>query len=295
MADTPIKLPQVWTWPDFLTAVPPPTNGLVTGMINKSDGPGWPPNLVTPELVLYCPSEVCGGERVFTCTEGSAHISAKDWTHRFLSYVCRNCRRTLKVYAVRVYHDGGSTDGRAIKLGEWPPFGPPIPARVSALVGPDRELFLQGRRAENQGLGIGAFAYYRRVVENQKNRLLDEIIKVAQRVGAKDAVIAALERAKDEPKFGKAVEQVKDAVPEGLKIDGHNPLTLLHRALSQPLHERSDDECLNLAHDIRVVLTELAERIGQVLQDQAELKQAVARLHREINPQGQAKKEDAAS
>jgi hypothetical protein len=38
-----------------------------------------------------------------------------------------------------------------------------------------------GRRAENQGMGIGAFAYYRRVVENQKNRIIAEIKRVAEK------------------------------------------------------------------------------------------------------------------
>jgi hypothetical protein len=291
VAEAPIKLPKSWTWPDFLTTAPPPSHGIVTGIITKYEGPGWPPNLVTPELVLDCTSEVCGGDRVFTCTAGSAHITPKQWAHRFLTYECRNCGGRQKVYAVGVYHDGTSTDGRAIKFGEWPPFGPPVPARVIALVGLDRDLFLQGRRAENHSLGMGAFAYYRRVVENQKNRLLEEIIKVSERVGVEPEVIATLRGAMTEQQFAKAVEQVKDAIPESLKIKGHNPLSLLHKALSQNLHERTDQECLDLATDIRVVLTELAERIGRVLQDQAELDKALARLQREINPQ--AKKPNA--
>ena len=33
----------------------------------------------------------------------------------------------------------------------------------------DEQLLRKGRRTENQSLGIGAFAYYRRVVENQKD------------------------------------------------------------------------------------------------------------------------------
>jgi len=42
---------------------------------------------------------------------------------------------------------------------------------------------------------------------------------------------------------------------------------------------RVDDAiCLELAHSIRIVLTELAERMSQVLKDQAELNEAVNRL-----------------
>ncbi len=71
---------------------------------------------------------------------------------------------------------------------------------------------------------------------------------------------------------------MKDAIPESLRIRGHNPLTLLHPALSEGLHDKSDAECLELATSIRVVLTELADRISQALKDEAELTSAVTRL-----------------
>ncbi len=64
----------------------------------------------------------------------------------------------------------------------------------------------------------------------------------------------------------------------------NNPFTLLHKALSEDLHAESDEECLEAASAIRVVLAELSERMGQVLKDEAELKEAVSRLLRDKNP-----------
>ena len=61
-------------------------------------------------------------------------------------------------------------------------------------------------------------------------------------------------------------------------IQGQNPLNLLHSALSEGLHEDSEEECLTLARHVRVVLTELSERIASALNDEAELKAAVTRL-----------------
>ena len=77
----------------------------------------------------------------------------------------------------------------ATKIGEYPPFGPPTPRKVLNLFGDDKPLFLKGRQAENQGLGIGAFAYYRRMVDNQKNRLFDAIIAIAEEEKNADAAI----------------------------------------------------------------------------------------------------------
>jgi hypothetical protein len=61
-------------------------------------------------------------------------------------------------------------------------------------------------------------------------------------------------------------------------IDGHNPLTLLHDALSDGLHAATDDECLGFANSIRVLMTELAERLAQAVNDDAELTAALSRL-----------------
>ena len=171
------------------------------------------------------------------------------------------------------------TSAVVAKLGEDPPFGPPTPARVITLIGPDRNLFLRGRRAENQGFGIGAFAYYRRVVENQKGRIIQEIARVAGKLGASPDVLAEFEKAAAETQFSKAIDQVKSAIPQVLLIDGqHNPLTLLHTALSEGLHDHTDEECLEIAQDIRLVLTELAERASTALREEAELKKSVSRL-----------------
>lgn len=91
-------------------------------------------------------------------------------------------------------------------------------------------------------------------------------------------MLAVLRQAATETQFNTAVELIKDGIPESLRIHGHNPLTLLYRALSEGLHDRSDEECLMLARSIRLVLTELAERIGQALRDERELHEAVTRL-----------------
>jgi hypothetical protein len=199
-----------------------------------------------------------------------------------VTYSCRNCQEKFKRYALALSADkernGEFYFGHAFKLGEHPPFGPPTPARMLRLIQEDRELFLIGRRAETQGMGIGAFAYYRRVVDNQKRRLFQKIIDVAKRLDAPVAQIKELESERDNWQFTGSVEAIKGVVPQALLIKGHNPMTLLHRALSAGLHAQTDEQCLEVAKSIRVVLIEFAERAAQVLKDHAELDTAVSRL-----------------
>src|SRR5687768_2053714 len=93
------------------------------------------------------------------------------------------------------------------------------------------------RCAESQGMGIGAFAYYRRVVENQKGRIINQIATVARRIGAEDATLQTFDRAAKETQFSRAIDSIKTSLPQALLIDGqHSPLTLLHSALSEGLH-----------------------------------------------------------
>jgi hypothetical protein len=170
--------------------------------------------------------------------------------------------------------------GDAIKIaGEFPQFGVPTPPRLLRIIEDDRDEFLKGRRCEFQGLGIGAFTYYRRVVENQKGRLIDAIADVAKKSGANESVIARFEKAKKETRFEKVVDDLSDVIPSSLLLaGGHNPLKLLHGPLSKGIHNKSDQDCLEYATSIRVVLAELAERIGFALQDGRELETAVSRL-----------------
>lgn len=277
------ELAPALTFGEFLESHPP--NQLariakVDGWYSRPHTTGNYQGVSAPEIQLHCPHELCNGVRFFRCISRPASLTRGDFVNDYLTYRCWNCQKTEKVFSVSVRWDeeGYAESGDAIKFGEIPPFGPPTPARLIKLIGPDREAFLSGRRCENQGLGIGAFVYYRRVVENQKVRILQEIRKVATKVGAKPEAIKLLEDAEKEIQFTRAMDMAKPGLPESLLIDGHNPLGLLHSALSEGVHELEDEECLILAGSIRVVLSELSERIAQALKDEAELKNALSSL-----------------
>ena len=169
-------------------------------------------------------------------------------------------------------------DVEAIKLGEYPPFSAPISSRIQKLLSrSDLELYRKGSRAEAQGLGIGAATYFRRIVEKQWKLLMAEIRKAAERLGVED--LRLYDAAIQETQFSKAVGMLTDAIPDRLLIlNGENPLTLLYQPLSKQLHGLTDEECLQQAADIRVVLTALVENIANVLKDQDELHEAVTRL-----------------
>ena len=116
-------------------------------------------------------------------------------------------------------------------------------------------------------------------MEAQKSRLIDELKKATERLGGNNqAALAALEEARNENQFSKALELIADVTPKELFVSGHNPLKLLHEPLSIGLHGLTDEECLSKAHSIRIVLAALLERVQMVTEEKTELDAAIKDL-----------------
>ncbi len=280
--------PKSVAFAEFLKNTPPIKLKKVSGLAKYGIGTGL--NVNTPSLLLYCSGRICNGIHLFDYFGSEGNIYDNTASHTFLlKYQCRHCKLNKKFYSIFAYNANTGIlvgeDYDVLKMGEYPAFGPHIPKKVTKLIETDKEFFEKGLEAENHGLGIGAFSYYRRVVENQKNHLLGQIIKVSEKLNVKPDIIEKLKDAQSERQFKNSVDKMKHAIPQALLIDGHNPMTLLHNALSAGLHAETDDDCLKLATSIRVVLTDLAERIDQALKDHAEVKSAISHLFKISNPQ----------
>jgi hypothetical protein len=291
-ADSPNKPPET-TLSEFFESKPLNTIFKIAGVTFRALSPGPSPGMIMstsmprrtemPAIRLWCDNDECDGFRNFDPDNRSEELlvyeKEPEVRDTFLLFVCRNCRRSAKKYAISYRYNFSSKELLAEKLGEDPPLSFHVPARLRKLVGSELKKFKKGLGSEAHGFGVGAFAYYRQVVEDQKNRLFDEIIKVAQLGHPSSELIAELEEAKAETSFSSAVDKIKHAIPEALRIHGHhNPLTLLHSALSDGLHAGTDEECLEIAQDIRVILSDLSERLQNALKDNQELTKSVSRL-----------------
>ena len=281
------------TLSEFLQSTPPNQRRHISDLsVKKVEHIGPHPTVSmefnTPDLELHCSDDSCNGVRFFRCTNvfsstgtylAENNLKENNANYLHVIYQCSNCQRSQKVYSLAVIlSTSEQPNGICRKLGELPPYGPPIPPELIKLIGPDGDIFLKGHECENQGLGIGAFTYYRRVVENEKNRILKEIVKVSEKIGVPQDKIDTLHQTSKETRFSKALEMAKDVMPESLLIDGHSPIRLLYRALSRGVHELSDEECLERASTVRLVLGELSERLSAILKDKAELTKAISTL-----------------
>jgi hypothetical protein len=169
-----------------------------------------------PPLVLHCSHKICSGPRVYRYKSGNRYLDQnEEITNTYLTYLCSNCGRTAKMFslAVKAIDILSSKSALCAKFGEIPKFGTPTPNRLLRLFGGDSKIFLKGRQCENHGLGIGAFSYYRRVVENHKDQLFDELIRVAVKI-APDTV-STLQAAKGQHQFMNALDSVRMGFRKG--------------------------------------------------------------------------------
>lgn len=234
-------------------------------------------------LNLHCDNDECKGVRNFISTQANNVMSLRPQeTNVFLNFKCSNCREKTKTYSLFFSFNEENNSIYAKKYGENPSFGSSIPPKIYKLIGGERDLFLTGKKCEDMGMGIGAFVYYRRVIESQKGRIFDEIIRVIEKISPKNEVIEDIVEAKKEIQFTKAVGAIKHALPQTLNINGYNPLTLLHSALSEGVHALDDNACLELAMDIRTVLFEFSEKLENAFKDEVELNNSVSRLANKI-------------
>jgi polyhydroxyalkanoate synthesis regulator phasin len=202
-----------------------------------------------PAIRLWCDSDQCDGFRNFDPIDSEDDLAVLDnekgFRDTFVLFVCRNCRQSTKKYAISYAYSFAKKELVAVKLGEYPPLSFHLPARLRKLVGTELKKFNKGLRSEAHGLGVGAFAYYRQVLENQKGRLIDEIVKVGKlHSPPPQELLEELEQAKRETQFTSAVEKIKHGLPEVLLINSENPLTLLYKALSEDLHNGTDEDVL---------------------------------------------------
>jgi hypothetical protein len=241
----------------------------------------FPEPALPGDIYVHCDHERCGGGRRHNLVRADRSLTDSA-LYYFITYRCSNCTVSEKHFAIRLGVGGPAIiSGICSKIYEEPAFGSPIPKRLFQVIGEaNRDHFLQARRAIARGLGIGAYAYYRRIVENTKFDLVRSVLEVARATNAPVEQIELLQKAQSETQFSKAIDMLREvsAIPAVLLIDGQNPLALLHDLLSEGIHQLDDGECLARAQDAEVVLCGLADRMQMAVSERKAEKVALSNI-----------------
>ena len=88
-----------------------------------------------------------------------------------LNYICASCEKFNRIFSLRV----GKNRQYIEKVGQFPPWSIKIEKNLKQLLKEYSEYYKKGKTCESQSYGIGAFAYYRRIVEGVIGELLESI------------------------------------------------------------------------------------------------------------------------
>lgn len=176
---------------------------------------------------------------------------------QLLRYVCTSCEKTSAEFFIEIEAE------RVRKLGQRPPWTINVSKRVAEFLGDDlSKIYKNGLVCESQGLGIAAFAYYRRVLEDTIDRLLDAIQEAIDDAGERERYADVMKKCRAEKNAAERISLAKEVLPSSLRPEGINPLSALHEGLSQGLHSWTEENCLRLAGSIRNSLEFLLAEIG---------------------------------
>jgi hypothetical protein len=169
-------------------------------------------------------------------------------------YTCRNCgTATIR------YHFYWSSDksglGQFLKIGQYPSIDENIQTELEGrLDKEDLDFYKKAIRLRNHGLGIGALAYLRRVVENRINDVLDVLAEAAREHDFAAEELKIIEATKTNHRFDDKITYAANLLPSHLRPKGKpNPIDKLHELTSEGLHSKSEDECLEIFDSVKNV------------------------------------------
>jgi len=171
-------------------------------------------------------------------------------------YCCTSCNVFYRYFLLKIDNDLSTVE----KIGQYPPWDISIEKELKDVLNNSEKYYKNGKICESQGYGIGAFAYYRRIIEEIIDYLLDAIPELLEGKD-KELYEEALKNVKQTKITSKKIELVYDLLPPELNPEEFNPLKTIHEKLSKGIHKKSDEDCLKDAEILRETLLFIVRKI----------------------------------
>lgn len=191
-------------------------------------------------------------------------------------YECAKCETVVKF---TVTHRGS----KMRLIGKWPSEHPAPDEKVAQYLSKEeREFYKKALLCREHGVGIGASAYLRRIVENLIHRLLKDMREYGVAEDMEELDDDEIARRLKEGRGKEKCAAAKTVLPEDTTFGGHNPLQVLYGTLSGDLHANSDDEALDHADEIRLMLDYLIKRIETEREAREEYQKTLGKQSKEM-------------
>ncbi len=204
------------------------------------------------------------------------HGSAVETGTSHFEFTCVSCGKSKSEYHVEQIVDEETI--RFQKYGERPRKRLARDPVLQRFLKDDLDNYEKAVVCLSSGYGIAAFAYFRRVVENNINRLLELVQEEANSSGADSKVVAALAELQKNSSMTEKIRIANHALPAHLNPDGLNPLSRLYQVLSEGVHNLPEEKCLIKAKETSECLAYLVSELASRKEHRSRFKSTVGGL-----------------
>lgn len=163
------------------------------------------------------------------------------------------------------------------KIGAWPPIKVSPDKLITKHFDRESNLwYYKGINCIQENYGIGAYAYFRRIVEKELIHIINDIKELPS--SHTKEIEKLLEAHNANPKVSTIYDNIFQHLPESLKTLGDNPIKLLYKETSDGLHNLTEDECLKKAEIIRKILEFVFKKIKEEKSEIKDLRELIKSL-----------------
>src|SRR5580698_5891993 len=175
--------------------------------------------------------------------------------HSYLDVVYRISKRTPKPYMTPAGQETRYISAQVQKIGQFPALSIDIPKALEKNLGTGHAaLYKKALINRNEGYGLGAVSYMRRVVEDKTEELIEVVAQLAESHGIDPKIVQQIRGAKDEKTtYDNKLKIASTVLPSSLMIDGVNPLGVLFGLVSAGLHDLTEEQCIEIADETKSV------------------------------------------
>jgi hypothetical protein len=190
-----------------------------------------------------------------------------------LELVCQECKRGFYDFFIHVNVDNGSVT----KFGQVPMWTPRIDKELREALGKSTPFYLRALQNLNMSYGIGACAYFRRMIEDYINPLLTLLHDYKQDAGASEEELADIKKAIASKNFSAKTEYAAQICPQTLIVAGMNPLKELHDLLSYNIHAGTNEEATEIALKIKSAIEFVVKSLRRHYDEQKQFVETMKR------------------
>lgn len=210
-----------------------------------------------------------------SCGQFDVHFLLNVYSNKPISNILNNINNTS--FSERNGYDFPETNIYIKKVGCSPENKVFIEKAISKHFDKETNNWLyKAKSLKNLNYGIGAFAYYRRIIEKELIKIIEEIKSLPD--SDNHQIGKLLKEYEDNPKTYTIYENIFQYLPNSLKDLGDNPIQLLYKQTSEGLHSLKEKDCLERAESIDILLDFTIRKINEENSGIKSVKDAIKKL-----------------